>query len=412
MLVDTLTVATGVVLSIAPGVTVKASSFGDQTPFGNVALIVDGVLQVEGTHPSPVTFTATDPQLGWRGIVLRGDGSVLGHARISYAYQAILVRGRSHKLFSLRISESQFGVDMWDNAYAAISDLLILGGGRPVELRVGIRLNDTASATIHDSVIAGVDIGISARSELLLENSALINNRVGLQTVTSGTEHNGVTALACPGRPSSTTFSEREPSTLPRVTLRRVDVVGNYETGIHVLGALRLSVEESEIRDNGLGVRIETNQLHPDSTISQSNMLRNRGLGQSYQIWASHRSGTLKLLGDHWGTSSNDELATNWRAVTLGDEICASFALGAKENGGPCSPKLDADPALFSCPSADGALACRATADKLECFSYWTSVIVADGFPGAALTAGMQLELMDAGIVEEYLSQLSRVLAH
>jgi len=82
VLLETITIPTGSVLTVLPGVTVKGNYLG-ATPYGTVGLNVVGQLQAVGTPDRPVTFTALGR--GWKGIVLNSPSNTIENVYIEKA---------------------------------------------------------------------------------------------------------------------------------------------------------------------------------------------------------------------------------------------------------------------------------------------------------------------------------------
>jgi Right handed beta helix region len=157
-------VASGVTLTIAPGVTVKFNSA--------TRINVYGTLTAVGTETQPILFTSSQavPTAGsWRAILFRAGSS--SSSRISYA--TISYGGQNHSFSgysSVYVEACSPTFDHLTVTNSATSGIKVLGAAAPTitsstitaSTAAGIRVEAAAAATITDTVLTNNGFAIEA----------------------------------------------------------------------------------------------------------------------------------------------------------------------------------------------------------------------------------------------------------
>jgi parallel beta-helix repeat protein len=114
--VNDFTIPAGQTLLVPEGVTFDSTGM-------NTEIIVNGILQVQGTATKPVTFTSSDASArSWYGIVFHADNSVINHARIEYANYGISFMNATGEVHNTLIQNSDRGVYIYGAGSARITD--------------------------------------------------------------------------------------------------------------------------------------------------------------------------------------------------------------------------------------------------------------------------------------------------
>ncbi len=169
-------VASGGSLTIPAGTTLR---FVD-----GAEINTKGALSIQGTATSPVVLTSrsASPTRGiWKGIVIdAGSGSVVDHAQILWATNAVWVNG-----VSATVSNSQIG------SFSGIGIYMTSGGGtlsgntidNGNDTGTGIHLVDSSPA-ITGNTISNAQVGIylfGASSPTINGHNVISSNRIGVQ---------------------------------------------------------------------------------------------------------------------------------------------------------------------------------------------------------------------------------------
>ena len=173
-----VTVAQGVILTIEPGVTVKAGTV-------NVALTVQGQLDAVGTGEAQIVFTSlADSGPGeWRGITFDGGTGTLRHAVVRYAGRRTYICGAGVNSAAINVRNVQAGMvtiqdsEVRDSSYYNNSDhgLCVKDSRVAVIDTTFSGIGDNAGAMDYPVYISGPTSDVSL-SGLRLENN--IYNRV------------------------------------------------------------------------------------------------------------------------------------------------------------------------------------------------------------------------------------------
>jgi hypothetical protein len=341
VLLETVKVAAGAVLTIRPGVTVKGNYIGTGA-YGTVGLEVEGALQAVGTKDQPVVFTAL--QAGWVGISLKGASSTLRNVYIEKAQRGVSISGSGNTLRDVNINSGDLGLVVTGSSADNRVERL-----RVAQTNSGVLFEPNGSATIDDSVILGKGngsgIGIESRSQnvsqfrrayvagfadgLRLDGSAL---EVYDGTITKNTRGVTITGPNAGVKPPYTcptvaaappvVYTPPTPPYLPRdPVFVRTDITKNTEYGVKLLAPELFVVEESNVSGNGAGIIVESDSLHPDSRVVRSNVFNN---GASVQVESSHVNGRLNISGNYWAKISDPELSTSWRMTHSIQRTCTA----------------------------------------------------------------------------------------
>ena len=344
VVLESVTLPQGEILSIRPGTTVKANYIGDDG-YGEVQLRVDGLLQAIGTEAHPVVFTALKD--GWNGLVLRGDSHTLEHVYVEKAKTAIQIDGHHSTLSDLNINTVQdglrfnpsstgtvvqratitgvtgVGIRLQPGASADLADV-VLQGAEPRGTR-GVHATDAQTSTLRRAVVSGFDEAMLLHASLFeVEDTTIAFNGNGV-TVTG--DDTGLTpAYTCPQAPRGIPAQSR-PRPAPPATwgvdpiFTRCDFVKNEGFAMRIDAPELVQISGSNIVGNHSGVIIEANSVHPDSRITGNNIYGN---GEEAQVVAGFINGTLDISGNYWMHISDPELSASWQTNFVQRETCSA----------------------------------------------------------------------------------------
>ncbi len=413
------------ILTIAPGVTVQGNFLGE-APYGDVRFVVDGAVQAVGTEAHPVVFTSLRD--GWGGVVLGGN-STLENVYVENAEVGVEVVGDGNQLRDISVNSSQTGVIFRDNTEGhsiqrariaqvdngivmedtliKIEDTVILGHGEGEG--VGIRGVNTEASFFSRALVAGFGTGIHLTSAELEMVDATITKNVRGVYVTG--EDAGVNpAWECPEmRFQSSTPSRPSRSWPPARTtwgldpiFRRVDLVGNTEYAVQIDAPELIIIEDSNVTDNGAGIIIASDSLHPESKISGNNIHSNGD--DLMQLQTFHNDGVLDISGNYWAQISDPELSQSW------DEEHDDYPIPADEAN--CAVNSSRTP--LNCTTNNGntrvcgEYTCRWSASRWRCdlttgltAEPWAGEVVFTGFSPVELSAGPDSDVLDDGVKQE-----------
>jgi hypothetical protein len=406
VLLENTVVQKGAVLTVSPGVTVQGNYIGTDD-YGSVALQVDGSLQAIGTAALPINFTALSK--GWQGIVLNGDSSTLKNVFVDKANIGVAVHGSNNTFANLDISVTDTAMALFQESTANTIDRV-----RITQTRDGISLS--GDATITDSIIMGngcmADSGCKQGSgvwghagqkrsqffralisgfthgmyldsyELEINDATIINNRRGV--FVTGPDAGIHEDAQCPQ--SQVPPPPPPPATWNRYgydpVFIRTDIVKNSEYGLKAQAPQFLVIEDSNVRDNGAGIILETDSLAPGSHISRSNIFGN-GSGP-VQVDSKHANGVLDISGNYWAQISDPQLSASWLVTHTFSKQCSwsttQNSSGCTYNGG----------VNYTC----GGLSCTWSSPYMTCWhsstasSNWTGQLTFTGFSPTKLSAG------------------------
>jgi hypothetical protein len=309
-LTESVTIAPGATLSIAPGVAVRSALAG-AAPFGTVQLVAEGTLLAEGTAEAPIEFTALEPARGWAGLVLDGRDSDLSFVVIDAA---------------------RVGVDIRDGAAATIADAVITGGvvegARGI---AGVRAGSDVDVRFERALVRGFERGLAlenARS-LYVEDSVIRENLVGVRV--DGTDP----VTSCdPEEIGDRIADYADP------VLLHTDVVANEGIGILANGSdVLLQVDRCNIAGNETGIEIRGVGLGEGSHLRASNVHSNGGSAwQGRQLLSYHFAGELDATGNYWGELTAADVSQAW------DLLCAAAGGELLADGFTTVPIADAVP--------------------------------------------------------------------
>lgn len=412
------------ILTIKPGVTVKGNFLGE-APYGDVRFMVDGTVQAVGTEEHPVVFTSL--REGWGGVVL-GSDSTLENVYVENAQLGIDVEGDNNTLRNIHVNTSQTGVRFgsntsghsiqkakisqvtngihMDSTLVKIEDTVILG--HEDGTGVGIRGIDTEGSFFSRAMVSGFGTGIELTSaELEMVDATITNNARGVYV--TGEDAGVNPAFECPPMRFSS-FNPTPPSRswpAPRTTwgfdpiFRRVDLVGNTEYAVRIDAPELLIIEDSNVRDNGAGIIISSDSLHPESKISGNNIFDN-GDGLM-QLQAFHNDGVLDISGNYWAQISDPELSSSW------DEEHDDYVIPASQ--AECRVSSTRNP--LSCSTSGntrecGEYTCRRVSNRWDCdlrngltAEPWAGEVIFTGFSPVLLEAGPDAETLEDNVKQQ-----------
>lgn len=305
VLLETTTVASGIVLTVAPGVTVKGNFLGTGT-YGTVKLVVEGTLHAVGTATKPIAFTSFLPEQGWGGIDLAGPGNVISHAFVERA---------------------NTGVRLVATAGATLNDVVIQGMDGQSQRGNGLMVLSAASADIKNSLLKNLQNAVYAYTsgEVTVDNSVIRNNGTGVFVRGEGG------ASSCRG------FT---PSVWRDPVITHTDIFNNG-LGIDVNGSdLLIQVSESNLVGNtGYGFQLRGSNLQEGSHLRQCNIHNNNGTSEDVRSF--HNQGELDLSGNYWVHISDPELSASFRRICSGGSIAfTGFSPVPIPNAGPDASAL------------------------------------------------------------------------
>ena len=266
-------VPAGVTLTIAAGTTVRFSALSDDRVGGadtsRCELIVQGVLLVQGTAGSKVTFTSSSgsPQrhdwLGLRFLAAQAGCSV-AHAIVEYGGRGLYVEDTTLTVHNSQVSlNSEYGLEVQSASTLTLADSTAADNG--------------SHGLYVDSDRPFVDGGSPETVVNLTGNVVRDNGADGIHFETNGFDWIGVTA------------SENV-------------VSGNGGAGVGISGpgqtCLAATFGRNTIYENqGAGMSLSVNQGSSDMTLSGNHVYGNEGAGL--------------LLGTAWGTLRGNEVHGN-----------------------------------------------------------------------------------------------------
>lgn len=256
-----VTVPQTVTLTIEPGVEVRAMAFSDSQAAGQdpalVELTINGALLANGTADRPIVFDSSSPAVGsWYGIVLdRLAANVhLNHTSIQGPRVGLtglaLAPGAFHTDHLEVGPSSSYGV--WLRAGTQTLDSLIVTGSPGA----GVRISDTASATLNGCVIhhnvVGIEIapgapgssvlvnGCTLQANNIVSDAAIAANSARI-TVVSSIIASPFATLRLDSATWSVTYSNRFPAPLP-------DDTHTLGLGVGSISANPLFVSDRDLR--------------------------------------------------------------------------------------------------------------------------------------------------------------------
>jgi len=117
--INNINIPIGSSLTIESGVIIEA--------LGNYVIAIDGILAVQGTAASPVTFTSgmQFPAIGnWQGLVIRSNSieNVIDHAVVEYGYYGVSYQANSYGVITNSvIQKNLYGVYIMGNIQVALN---------------------------------------------------------------------------------------------------------------------------------------------------------------------------------------------------------------------------------------------------------------------------------------------------
>ena len=413
------------VLSIKPGVKVMGNYLGEGQ-YGDVRMIVDGVVQAIGSERHPVLFTSLEEDRGWGGLVLGGRSS-LEHTYVERAQVGVEVLGDGNTLQDININSSETGLVfrgqtegqriarghiskvtngiVMEQTVLTIEDTVILG---PEDgTGVGVRGTDTTASFFQRALVSGFGTGIDLTSaELEMVDATISNNDRGVHV--TGEDAGVDPAFTCPPIPNftapRTTNWPPRPSVFRRdPVFRRVDLINNAEYAVRIDAPELLIIEDSNVLGNGAGLIIASSSLHEDSRIAGNN-IHDNGDGPM-QLQTFHNEGTLDISGNYWAQISDPELSASWDNVhddyELDRSLCdfsrsQSQTPNCNRVGNNNNHRRCAD---YDCRRANGQWTCTLRDPLLA--DAWTSEVLFTGFSPEPLAAGPDREMLPEGVKEQ-----------
>ncbi|MDX6587303.1 MAG: hypothetical protein QOI31_1776 [Solirubrobacterales bacterium] len=315
----TVTVASGVTLTVDPGVTVKVST-----------LTVNGTLDVNGTGANPAVFTSSSNSAPgqWNGITLTNSGSSnLDHAEVRYAKTAIQVSGASPSITNsflhdnwAAIKSTSASPQITDNEVAdnhgSFKTIEFTGGGSPVIANNEISGNGDfgpSSSYALSYIASGTQSGQpSIHDNTFSDNNA---NPISASTATAPivfqalsdntiTDNNGV-AIAYSG--------DRVPPDIDENT-----VTGNSSNTVRVGGTLR---DSTTWEDRGFPFYLPSEDL---AVASGTTLTLDQGM--SFRGHAATSAGSLNVNGTliTTGTAADPIVFTSSKDTSVGGAIYGS----------------------------------------------------------------------------------------
>ncbi len=171
-----LTIASGAILSIEPGVEVRFKKINQDEGISNRAeLIVEGSLKAVGTISHPILFTADIQEMGsWGGIYLQSSGSQLEYVQIEYATTGMTISSSGEVKNSWIQNNLETGIEVKVNA------TLLLVGNEITYNRVGLLLYGDGEITenrFHSNSYGLLGVGIASHN---FQGNSFESNNYGI----------------------------------------------------------------------------------------------------------------------------------------------------------------------------------------------------------------------------------------
>lgn len=283
VILEDVTIQKDATVTIKPGVEVKGNFLG-AAPFGTVHLNVEGLLQAVGTQKDPIVFTNFVEEQGWGGLTFSSRENLLEHVFIINA---------------------QVGARVASSASVSINHAVIEGKSDSRNGTIGLSVLAEGDADLKHALIKQFATGVDVNQSLLvsLTESVVRDNNVGINVTGSGRTRNRCN-VNVPVTPSPRPFD-------PKIT--NTDIIHNAQVGVRMLADnVFIQIENSNIADNGgHGVLFWGSQLHEESFIRNSNIIRNNGATDevsTLQVESFHTEGTFDVTGNYWGFISDPNL--------------------------------------------------------------------------------------------------------
>lgn len=409
------------VLTINPGVTVQGNFLGE-APYGDVGLVVDGVVQAVGSEDHPVVFTALKD--GWAGLTLNGN-STLHNVFVEKAEVGVTVVGDGNQLRDININTSETGIRFvgeteghsivnghiakvtngieMEETVVKISDTVLLGDGEGI----GVLGTNTAASFFERALVSGFGTGIDLTSaELEMVDATISRNARGVRV--TGEDAGVSPAFTCPPPPQ---VAPPPPRTWPPAPnpfrrdpiFRHVDIVDNAEYAVSIEAPELLIIEHSNVVGNGQGIVIASNSLHDDSRINANNIHEN-GPGLM-QLETFHNEGVLDISGNYWAQISDPELSESWSEVH--DNYVVEDGCERARNGTPsgctCDPQLGCNTRLcqndYTCTRRTSSNTWDCVADAVA--EPWSGDVEFTGFSPIPLDAGPRTESLSDDVKQQ-----------
>lgn len=226
---------------------------------------------------------------------------------------------------------------------------------------VAVTLGDATTATLTDVVLEGVTLqGVTSQAGVLgstdaratFDRALVKGFQTGLHLANSEFIHvedsvvraNNVGVRVDGANPSQSCGTT--PPVPPRYrdpVFLHSDIVDNAQGGLLVNGSdVLIQIEASNIiRNKQYGVQILGQNLHPMSFIRGNNIHGNGPAGQP-QVQSFHwaSGGVLDISGNYWAFVSDPELSASWRMACNGQRTSTGFSPVTISTAGPRVEKL------------------------------------------------------------------------
>ncbi len=328
VMTNDVTVASGATLTIDPGTRVLVLHVEDDSDsYGDVALIINGTLDVNGTSADPVLFTpyeATQKHAGtWEGIENQGtfqssgllveyaengvrstvDNQTIANVVARFNVRGFRGRGNNLNLQNLTLDGNEQGLSMacrWSTAYP---------GDCPTDY------DSRTSATMSISNVTAV------RNQLGLLIEAHDNDSISMLNVTATDNAQGMRVTSVGNGYASQTAS---------VSLTRSTVSDNDGYGLYVSDDPQskdtvlstLSVTQSDLERNAVGLRVNIYSL--GGSFEYNNVRQNRYLGAL--IEGSYRNGGWKAPTNNNITGNGADAGISTVSVTKDYTISSGYS--------------------------------------------------------------------------------------
>ncbi len=399
VLLEKTEVAADSLLTINPGVTVQGNFLDSGSgPYGTVALDVKGTLQAVGTKEAPVVFTAVKD--GWVGVILEGPSSTMSNVFVEKAQMGVQVIGAGATLEDIVVSKSYTGLQFEGQSGRAsrvrldqVRDGVAIFGSAVVEdsvissssangVGIGVYPPSTASV-FRRAIVSGFQYGVAVTSsELAVEDSTIVNNvrGVSISGATTGVHPQYPACDPIPYASGTPGVSIAPPSSWGRdPSFLRTDILDNKEFAVRVDSPELVVIDQCNVRNNGAGILLATDSLHPASRIVHSNIFGNGGP----QVESHHTNGTLDISGNYWAQISDPELSASWRMTHSASREC-SFWVGDWNIFNQLS--AEGRYGSYVCPSRNVNVTC-----SYQQTQTWNSPYTFTGFSPTELKAGPEL---------------------